>query len=157
MIGIDTWLDAAVAAVEESAPTLGFAGLKRGVRGREAGPELSGAFVALTSDATCIQVGLLSTARGHTTLARTLLDVVDGEALGDADTIDAVRELTNVIAGGVKRGMIGRDPGLRIGLPVFVHGGVEKTGSLELLVQAFSFCDERIVLVVLQAASRRAA
>ena len=157
MIVIDSWLDAAVAAVEESAPTLGFDGLERGRRAHEAGPDLFGAFVAVTSDVTCIQIGLLATARGHATLARTLLDLADEEALGEADKIDAVRELANVIAGGVKRGMIGHDPGLRIGLPVFVHGAVEKTASLELLVQGFSFAGERIALVVLQGARSRAA
>ncbi len=157
MIVIDSWLDPAVAAVEESAPALGFAGLVRGVRTPDAGPDLFGAFVAMTSEVTCIQVGLLATARGHTALARTLLDLTEQEELGDADKIDAVRELTNVIAGGVKRGMIGNDPGLRIGLPVFVHGALEKTGSLELLAQAFSFDGERIAVVVLQGARRRAA
>jgi hypothetical protein len=157
MIVIDSWLDAAVAAVEESAPALGFEGLQRGVRAREAGPDLFGAFVAVTSDVTCIQIGLLATVRGHGTLARTLLDLGDDEVLGDADKIDAVRELANVIAGGVKRGMICQDPGLRIGLPVFVHAAVEKTASRELLVQAFSFRSERIALAILQCPRSQAA
>jgi hypothetical protein len=157
MIAIESWLAAAVLAVEESAPTLGFEGLERAAHAAHPASDLSGAFVALTSDVTSIQIGLLATADGHASLARTLLALPRDETLGDADKIDAVRELANVIAGGVKRGMIEQDPGLRIGLPVFVHGGVESTGSLESLVQHWQFCGERIALVILQAARRGAA
>jgi hypothetical protein len=157
MVTIESWIEAAVAAVEESAPTLGFSGLERGTRAREAGPDLFGAFVALTSDVTTIQLGLLATSSGHAALARTLLALGEEEELGDADKIDAVRELANVIAGGVKRGMIRHDPGLRIGLPVFVHGALEKTASLEVLVQDWRLSGERIALVILQGARRQAA
>lgn len=157
MVTIESWIEAAVAAVEESAPTLGFSGLERGIRAREAGPELFGAFVALTSDVTSIQLGLLATPTGHAALARTLLALGEDEELEDADKVNAVRELANVIAGGVKRGMIRHDPGLRIGLPVFVHGALEKSASLEVLVQDWRLSGERIALVILQGARRQAA
>ena len=157
MICIDNWLDAALKSAEESASALGIDGLERGDRSTKASPELFGALVSVTSDATCIQVGVLGTPGGHAAVARTMLGVGESDGLDEADVVDAVRELANVIAGGLKRDMIERDPGLRIGLPVFTHGALEATPSLDLALQHLRVSGESLALVVLQARQRRAA
>jgi hypothetical protein len=156
-VEIERWLDAALTAIEESVVTLGFDPPRRGARERSASPELFGALVSVASDRTSIQVGILSTRGGHAAVARTMLAIEPSEEVAEDDIADAIRELTNLVAGGLKRAMIDRDSGLRIGLPVFIHGAVEKTASLELAVQYLNLSGESVAIVVLQAASARAA
>ena len=54
------------------------------------------------------------------------------EEVSDADIADAVGELVNIVAGGVKQRMQDAAGGLRLGLPVFIHGYVQPTQQLEV-------------------------
>jgi|HubBroStandDraft_6_1064221.scaffolds.fasta_scaffold46129_3 CheY-specific phosphatase CheX len=61
-------------------------------------------------------------------LADAVLGGMDVEALPIGVTNDAICELVNMLAGGVKRRLVGSD--LELGLPVFVNGSVEPSDRL---------------------------
>ena len=56
-------------------------------------------------------------------VARTLLGAAAGEELAEDELHDALCELANLIAGGIKSQCIDRDPGLKLGLPSFRAAG----------------------------------
>jgi len=81
-----------------------------------------GAYLALLGHDTSLQVGLLSDASGCQLLSKMLLGMApEEENLSDSDIADAMCELINVIAGGIKRRVSDRLQ-INLGLPLFVAG-----------------------------------
>ena len=116
------WLAAAEAALDEVArAALGCAG-QRVISRDLSPPPLGGAWVQLLSDREAVLVGLCSDAAGRARLASAL---VGEEGLSAADVTDALGEIANMLAGGVKRRLVASCPGLQLGLPFFLHGRVE--------------------------------
>jgi CheY-specific phosphatase CheX len=64
-------------------------------------------------------------------MARSLLGLHPTQDLNDQETGDAVSELMNIIAGKVKSRISERDRTLQLGLPMFVQGRIQETGSME--------------------------
>lgn len=121
---VDQWLDAA----EESTVEVAFTALAResraaGQRSSTPPHDLGGAYVQLISDREVVHVGLCGVPDVLRALATSLLG--DEAGLSPSDVIDAVGEIANMIAGGVKRRMASTHPGLQLGLPVFIHGHLE--------------------------------
>jgi CheY-specific phosphatase CheX len=65
---------------------------------------------------------------GCAALAGAVLGGMDADSLPPGVTADAISELVNMLAGGVKRRLAGSD--LELGLPVFVNGSVERSDRL---------------------------
>jgi hypothetical protein len=81
-----------------------------------------GAYVGLVAQEEPIQVGLLADERGCQTLAKSLLGVDPAEEdLAEPDVSDAMCELINIVAGGLKRRVTPR-LSVTMGLPIFVAG-----------------------------------
>lgn len=140
-VSIDDWTEASTAAVEELAATaLGFADVAFRVYDQDELPEgVSGAYIPIVSDGVSVQIGVVAGESGCQDLARALLcmEPEDG-ALEDGDMADALGEVVNILAGGVKGRLIDRQPDLRLGLPVFLRGRIHLNGSYEHSVTQMS-------------------
>ena len=146
---IERWIDAAEDATRELAvAALGCSVEANATRGTEPPAQLSGAYLQLLSDRQVVQVGLCGDEAALTHLAAGLLGL-DGP-LSHADVTDAVGEIVNMVAGGIKRRLLPAYPGLQLGLPVFIHGHLEARGRQELRVSHLPLSTgHRLVLIVL--------
>jgi hypothetical protein len=94
---------------------------------------LIGAYLPLGTNEQPMQVGFLSNPVGCQRLAKALLGMgAEEEDLTPADLSDAISELANVVAGGIKR----RVPGgveIKLGLPLFVNGSVQPNEHLVIM------------------------
>jgi CheY-specific phosphatase CheX len=72
-----------------------------------------------------------------------------GEDLSPATVADAIGEIANQLAGGVKRRLASNGGDLELGLPVFVNGAVEPTGrqSVIALPTRFGHIATMVVIV----------
>jgi Chemotaxis phosphatase CheX len=130
------WLDALEAELASLATTtLGFSGVAALARVATP-PRMEGAYLGLVSAEGAYQIGLASEPAGCEAMARGLLCMEPGaEALPPADVADAMCEIVNILAGGVKR-RIREASGLQLGLglPTFFHGAVQPTERLAVAV-----------------------
>ena len=90
-----------------------------------------GSFISLISNQTSLRLGITATLEGCRTLARSLLGLHPTQPVTDREVGDAVSELMNIIAGRVKTRVSERDDSIQLGLPLFVEGRVQETGSME--------------------------
>jgi CheY-specific phosphatase CheX len=143
---LDDWLQAALGAAEEcSKTTLGCA-LNTSEQPRLP-PELTGCFVALVGDSGSLQIGFGSDPAGCQTLAKALFaSEVD---LPEEDVSDALGEIVNIIAGGVKKRMSAVQPPLAIGLPIVMRGQVRLSERQQVLEAEVSLGDVPVRLLVL--------
>lgn len=112
-----------------------------------------GAYLPLGSAGRPMQIALLAGPAGCQTLAKALLgmDPAD-EDLPDSDLSDAVSEILNVLAGGIKRGTQGRVE-IQLGLPLFVKGVVQGNENLAILAADLEL--DSVSATVLLVAPRR--
>jgi hypothetical protein len=86
----------------------------------------SGAYLPLMAPWGSVQLALVSDEAGCGAIARGLLGMSPGEPLSAAEVADAVCEVLNILAGGVKAQLRERGP-LQMGLPTFFNGPVQPT------------------------------
>lgn len=111
----------------------------------------SGAYISLVNEQNAVQVGLASDAAGCLTLARALFGMeAEAEELSESDVADAINEVVNIIAGGVKSRMHERSPSLRLGLPLFVEGRIKGASSQEELISGITIGPVSAELIVLR-------
>lgn len=129
---VSDWVVAMADASTELALSLGIDGLE--VLGWHDVPPtgMAGAYIPLLAEDQTLQLALLATPAGCADLSRLLLGMEPDEEVSAADVADAVGELVNIVAGGVKQRMQDVAGGLRLGLPVFIHGYVQPTQQLEV-------------------------
>jgi CheY-specific phosphatase CheX len=130
------WMDALNGTMNEIASTaLGLEGSAH-VRTSACIPTgLEGAYLALVGEQDSIQIGLASSAEGCQILAKAMLGMEPGdEDLPAGDLADAVCEIVNILAGGVKGRVHGKVPPIKIGIPIFVHGNVQSSDRTVLAV-----------------------
>ena len=120
-------LDAAVAVANEiSTIALGYDESKVTAHPDKMPEGLMGSYIALIGEETAIEIGLVSDNEGCCSLARALLGMdADDEDLPEEDIADALGELVNMLAGGIKKRIGEKDASMRIGLPMMVQGKVE--------------------------------
>ncbi len=146
------WLDALEAELAALAEgTLGLSGFERAARGEAPVRGMEGAYLGLFSPQGAWQVGLAAFPDGCQALARGLLAVEPGSApLPEADVADALCEIVNILAGGVKRRAREQGaPQLTLGLPTFFHGAVQPTERLASAVSEVRVAAWPAALVVL--------
>lgn len=128
---VSDWVAAMADASTELALSLGIDGVEL-LGWHDLPPTgMAGAYIPLLAEDQTLQLALLATPAGCADLSRLLLGMEPGDAVSDADVADAVGELVNIVAGGVKQRMQG-SASLRLGLPVFIHGYVQPTQQLEV-------------------------
>lgn len=108
-----------------------------------------GAYLALVAQGEPIQVALLAAGPGCQLLAKTLLgmDVAD-EDLPDSDVSDAMCEIINIVAGGLKRRVSG---GMQVtlGLPLFVAGPLLPNHQQQVHSRALQLGDVGVEVLLL--------
>jgi CheY-specific phosphatase CheX len=127
---LDDWLQAAIGAAAECSKTTLSLDLSAPDEPRLP-PELTGCFIALVGDAGSLQIGFGSDPAGCQTLARALFASEDD--LPEEDVSDALGEIANIIAGGVKKRMSGGQSPLALGLPIVMCGHVRLTERQQVL------------------------
>jgi hypothetical protein len=153
---VSDWVAAMADASTELALSLGIDGVEL-LGWHDVPPTgMAGAYIPLLAEDQTLQLALVATPAGCAALSRLLLGMGADEDVSDADIADAVGELVNIVAGGVKQRM--QDPdrsaggGLRLGLPVFIHGYVQPTQQLEVSLAAVRFGDVEACLMALRSA-----
>lgn len=129
---MEVWVEAMIDSLDELASgMLGFEGGKL-LEVRDELPErMIGAHVAMVSLREALSVGLISDEAGCGALARALLCMEPDEELPAGDVADAMGEIVNIIAGGVKRRLVEEDSSIKIGLPVFFSGQMKPTKNMQ--------------------------
>ena len=143
-IGMQEWMEYFRQATQEvvatalkfESPARAETGAKAAPRGKAAAPVKDdaprpGAYIAIMTENASLHLGLTATMEGCRVLARSLLGLHPTQDLTDQETGDAVSELMNIIAGKVKSRVSERDQSLRLGLPMFIQGRIQETGSME--------------------------
>lgn len=132
-ISIDNWLTAMIEATDETATqTLGFESVAGKHTIGEQPVDKPGSFISLASENDSVQIGLVSNKEGLELLAKSMLGMTPEEEIAQADITDAVGEIINIVAGGVKRRLNEQAGGMKLGLPMFIDGKIAQGGSQEL-------------------------
>jgi hypothetical protein len=152
-VNVSDWVVAMADASAELALSLGIDGVEL-LGWHDVPPTgMAGAYIPLLAEDQTLQLALLATPAGCADLSRLLLGMGPDEEVSDADVADAVGEVVNIVAGGVKQRMADAVPngsGLRLGLPVFIHGHVQRTQQLEVSLASVRLGDVDAHLMVLR-------
>ena len=114
-----------------------------------------GSYIAVMSAFDSMHVGLTASSAGCRVLARSLLNAPADEDLSDAEVVDGVNELMNIVAGKVKARLAGADGTMRLGLPMFLTTPVRLTDRMERATDNVTFGPVACRLLVFR--ERRAA
>lgn len=109
-----------------------------------------GSFISLVSEADTVQTGFLSNKEGLAILAKAMLGMTPEEEISDSDRTDAVSEIINVVAGGVKRRLNEITGGMKLGLPMFIEGKVAHGESQEVITAKLVLGSVPVYLTVLR-------
>lgn len=125
--GLERWLKAmAESAADLGSSFLGLDGgceLERPLDGPPSGQV--GAYVPLVGVERLTHIGLSCTAESAAALARTFMGMEPEDDLEEGDLTDALGEIANILAGGVKGRLEPEEGALSIGLPLVVRGEIE--------------------------------
>lgn len=121
----DTWLDAVIAATDETSEQFLDLGNIEILSRSDTLPDVATAsLVSLTSESTSVMVGVAATPDGCQVISKSLLGMeADEEDLPLDDVIDALGEMANIVAGSVKQRIV--DVGGEstvLGLPLVLQG-----------------------------------
>jgi hypothetical protein len=142
-IGMQEWIEFFRQATQEvvstalkfEAPAKESKAARPAARGKAAaapdGEPRPGAYIAILSEGSSVHLGITASREGCRAMARSLLGLHPTQDVSDQETGDAVSELMNIIAGKVKSRVSERDHTLQLGLPMFVQGRIQETGSME--------------------------
>lgn len=112
-------------------------------------PHDPGAYLALLGKDTSLQVGLMASERDCQVLAKMLLGMApEDEDLPASDLADAMCEMINVIAGGIKRRVSGTID-LNLGLPLFVSGAPQPGHQHEIFTTEVNIASASAVVLLL--------
>jgi CheY-specific phosphatase CheX len=121
----EEWLAAAVEATNEFATTTLAFELRQGEDLPRLPENMTGCLVALVGQNESLQVGLASNTTGCETLARALF--ASDDPLSEDDISDAMGEIANIVAGGVKTRMVQKFGSIQLGLPIVMEGHLRLT------------------------------
>ncbi len=151
---INSWLSAVKDATSELATTtLGLDGCHFQSVSTTLPEKISGSSISLVARDESVQIGIFTNISGCRTIAANMLGMSPSEAetLADADIADAVREVINIVAGGVKRLLCEGEETMQLGLPMFMSGHVEfSTTEQESMVAEAKIGDVALHLMVIR-------
>ncbi len=147
---MNEWIAALVAATNELATT--SLGLAEGevVSTGSTLPEIPyGSFVGLTGETKSVQIGLAASREDCMTLARAMFCMGPEEDLSEEDLADALGEMVNVLAGGVKVRLKDLVENFNIGLPIVVHGKIDvtKVAQVDVTVMRWDNAEAQVFLI----------
>ena len=148
---LQPWLDAMVDSADELARTSMGLDLVNVVGNRDASTlNTNGSYLAIIGDNQRFQLAVASTRAGCETLAKALLGAAPDEDMADADVSDAMGEIINIIAGGVKLRMRDVDATIQLGLPMFIEGKVHTPRNREIGIVDIQIGDVPVHLIALR-------
>lgn len=151
---MEAWVQSVVDAMLDAGMMLGFEDSDVNEDGDSPGDDFIGANIAVVGDEHAVQLGVLSSPDQADKIARAMLGMEPDEDLPHSDMADAIGEIANIIAGGVKGAMVDDAPGLRLGLPVFSEGPFRKMGRTEEQTIHFNFGQAWLVVQLLVASTQ---
>ena len=89
------------------------------------------AYIAILSEQESVHLGISTTPEGVRVLTRAMLRIRADRPIEDADAVDGLSELLNIVAGKVKSRMTKRDGVLLLGLPIFISGHTHPGAGME--------------------------
>lgn len=111
-----------------------------------------GAYVPILSGDYSLHVGIVSDDSGCANLTRALLGMTCDEQVTQDDIHDAVGEIANMVAGGVKTKVTARGTAVQIGLPIFIHGHIESGAATQSVVSQMKFDDVDLCITIVKTA-----
>ncbi len=124
------WRDAVLGAATEIAQhALAMTGARFAASEHVATGALVGAHIPLVGGERPYELQLVGALETCQALARSILMMGPTDAIKPAEVADAVGEIVNMLAGGVKRRLGAGGSELELGLPVFVNGTTVPTGK----------------------------
>ncbi len=121
----DTWLDAVIAASDETSERFLDLGKIEVLGKSNALPDVATAsLVSLTSESTSVLVGVAASSEACQVISKSLLGMgLDEENLPTDDVIDALGEMVNIVAGSVKQRIVDVGGESTVpGLPLVLYG-----------------------------------
>lgn len=143
---ISSWLEATVSAAAELCQTTLGTELVVAEHGVPLETGMTGCFVSIFDDVGSVEVGMASDPAGCQSLAQALF--ASDEPLSDADVTDALGEIANMLAGGVKKRMQVNDTPMQLGLPIVMDGRIRPTDRQNLLCSNVQLGDVIAQLVI---------
>jgi CheY-specific phosphatase CheX len=160
-LAVAEWQQAAVDVVSSiGTDVLAFESCSQPSIVGEVGLESQGAYVPILSGDHSLHVGVVSSEDGCHVLTRALLGMAPDEEVSADDVHDAVGEIANMVAGGVKTKVVSRGVDAQLGLPIFIHGHIAQTSVSQSLVSQIEFggiCVRVTVVKTARGTSRAAA
>ena len=145
---LEAWLDVLVLAANELAvETLGFEAGCVVARNSTVAANLTSSCIALVGEESVLQLGFAATMKDCSLLSSALLGLCPEEELSHEDMVDALGELTNVLAGLVKTRLAST---LRIGLPIVLKGSIDTPTRMESATATMRWGDIEAQLLLLR-------
>lgn len=150
------WLGVAVDAAREIAhAALGVAESGFDESAGEPAGDLYGVYIPLVGEGVSLQLGMLADRRVCAALARALIGMAPGEQLeSDADVLDAMGEVSNLIAGAMKMRVAAEMP-LVVGLPLALCGRVFPAAGSQSRLGVLRFDEHELWLTLAGTTGRR--
>ena len=150
---IDVWMDASLEALRDvMVQACGMDGLDVVASADQMPPDLAGAFIPLAGERDSAQVGLAGDLDARQRVCGALMQMSPEEAaeLSTSDVVDAMGEIVNIAAGGIKSRLQPMLGALTMGLPLFINGRVEATERVETRVARVTTGGLELVVVVVR-------
>jgi len=147
---LDRWVGSIGETMTETSELLGLGTCtpREALDGLPSG--LAGAHMSITGSTGAIHLGVLAPLAAHQQIAKRMLAMeIEDEDLPVGDLADAVGEIANIIAGGVKSALSEWDDDLRLGLPVFIEGNIERSAGVAARTLRFDIDGAQVSVVVL--------
>lgn len=149
-------MQALVAAMEETSEAfLDGAKMKVIALSKELPPEFSGAFLQMVAPKDPVLIGLIGPDASCHALSKILLGMGPEEELSVTDMNDAMGELINVAAGGLKSRMGVLGGSMQLGLPLFLQGRLSTGGNIGVEVITAKIGSHFCALLVLALSGKR--
>ena len=100
---------------------------------KQAMPEdLLGSFVQIVCPEGPVLLGITGPEGSCLSLAKLMLGMAPEDELAEADAFDAMGELINIAAGGIKMRLAAKLGSIELGLPMFLSGRLRAVGHIEV-------------------------
>lgn len=149
-LDLPTWLDAAVESIRDVAKNALFVDASGKPELQSEHPtQLLGSLISLLGDADTVEMALCYPQPADAqALGKALLMEEGDDDLPNADLVDALGEIANMVGGGIKRRLNDASPGLRLGLPLAVNGRVVGKRGGERLTALLPVGENHVLLVL---------
>jgi CheY-specific phosphatase CheX len=130
---IGTWSEAFIESVEELGETfLGEVELIVQKEEHELPERIMGSFVQVVGPEGPVLLGVTGSPETCDGLARLMLQMEPNEEIDQMDMTDALGEIINIAAGGIKNRLSPTLGDIELGLPLFVTGALRAIGHIEV-------------------------